>query len=280
MLRPRSLELRVDRDSVAMGDDAISHAGVLTVPRGTLLSAAIEQAAPEIRSPGWSWVAVVDGETAAVWSVDHDVQLLVADRRLRRGPVGVFYRYFAQIDPAWLFDRLSGGERPDRRALEEQYAPIAREKYRAELRRRERELDGRLLSTACVDALRRFGADITLHADVACEFTHGDDDWVVRRADTMFQVFRGRGGPIASLRPHALGEVWLVGMLGAAVRAAEGWEALPDAHVSPDLELTRSGGRWTSSGATVVQVHSELAARVAQLAHGRSVSQMLEVFEV
>ena len=201
MLRPRSLELHVDRDSVAMGDDAVSHAGVLTVRRGTPLSAAIEQSAPEIRSPGWSWVAVVDGETAAVWSVDHGAQLLVADRRLRRGPVGVFFRYFVQIDPAWLFDRLARGERPDRRALEELYAPIAREKYRAELRRRERELDGRLLSTACVEALRRFGADITLHADVACEFAHGDDDWVVRRADTMFQVFRGRGGPIASLRP-------------------------------------------------------------------------------
>ncbi|MCM3780332.1 hypothetical protein [Microbacterium hydrocarbonoxydans] len=280
MLRPRSLELHVDRDSVAMGDDVVSHAGVVSVPRGTVLSAAIERSSPEIESPGWSWVAVVDGVTSAVWSIDHGVQLVVADRKLTRGPVDVFFRYFAQIDPAWLFDRLARGERPDRRALDEEYAPIAREKYRAELRRRERELDGRLLSTACVEALRRLGADITLHADVACEFTHGDDDWVVRRADTMFQVFRGGGGPIASLRPHAFGEAWLVGMVGAAVRAAKGWEALPDAHVSPDLELSRSGERWISSGATVVQVHSELAACVAQLAHGRSVSQMLEVFEV
>ncbi|PCE13740.1 hypothetical protein AUC47_08055 [Microbacterium sp. SZ1] len=278
--RPRSLELRVDRDSVAMGDDVVSHAGVLSVPRGTLLSAAIERCSPEIKAPGWSWVAVVDGMAAAVWSVDHGVHLLVPDRKLSRGPVEVFFRYFAQIDPVWLFDRLARGERPDRRALEEQYAPIARERYRAELRRRERELDGRLLSTACVEALRHYGAEFTLHADVACEFTHDADAWVVRRADTMFQVFRGGGGPIASLRPHAFGEAWLVGMLGAAVRAAEGWEALPDAHVSPDLELTRSGGRWTSRGPTVVQVHSELAASVAQLAHGRSVSQMLEVFDV
>lgn len=42
----RIVELRVDRDSVAMGDDMESHAKVTTVPRGTLLSDAIEQCAP------------------------------------------------------------------------------------------------------------------------------------------------------------------------------------------------------------------------------------------
>lgn len=270
----RTIELHVDRDSVAMGDDVVSHAGIRSVPRGMLLSAALELASPEIRSPGWSWVAVVDGATTAVWSVDHGVQLLVADRTLTRGPVDVFFRYFVQIDPAWLFDRLAHGVRADRRALEEEYAPIAREKYRAELRRRERELDGRFLSTECVDALQHFGAEITLHADVACDFTHDGDAWSVRRADTMFQVFRGGGGPIASIRPHALGEAWLVGMLGASARTAAGRADLPDAEPLPGLELTASGGRWMSRGATVVQVRSELAARVAQLAYGRSVAEV------
>lgn len=273
MLR-RTLELRVDRDSVAMGDDAVSHAGVISVPRGTLLGAALELASPEIRSSGWSWVAVVDGATTAVWSVDHGVQLLVADRKLTRGPVEVFFRYFVQIDPAWLFDRLSQGAPADRRALEEEYAPIAREEYRAELRRRERELDGRFLSAECVDALGHYAADITLHADVACDFTHGGDAWSVRRADTMFQVFRGGGGPIASIRPHALGEAWLVGMLGTAARTAAGRVDLPDAEPLPGLELIASRGRWMSHGATVVQVRSELAARVAQLAYGRSIAEL------
>lgn len=270
----RTIELHVDRDSVAMGDDVVSHAGVLSVPRGTLLSAALELASPEIRSPGWSWVPVVDGATTAVWSVDHGVQLLVADRKLTRGPVDVFFRYFVQIDPAWLFDRLAHGVRADRRALEEEYAPIAREKYRAELRRRERELDGRFLSAECVDALQHFGAEITLHADIACDFTHYGDAWSVRRADTMFQVFRGGGGPIASIRPHVLGEAWLVGMLGASARTAAGRADLPDAEPLPGLELTASGGRWMSRGATVVQVRSELAARVAQLVYGRSVADL------
>lgn len=273
MLR-RTIELHVDRDSVAMGDDVVSHAGVVSVARGTLLSAALELTSPEIRSPGWSWVAVVDGETTAVWSVDHGVQLLVADRKITRGPIDVFFRYFVQIDPAWLFGRLAQGVGADRRALEEEYAPIAHEKYRAELRRRERELDGRFLSTECVDALRHYGADITLHADVACDFTHDGETWSVRRADTMFQVFRGRGGPIASIRPHALGETWLVGMLGTAARTAAGRADLPDAEPLPGLELTASGGRWMSRGATVVQVRSELAARVAQLAHGRSIAEV------
>lgn len=276
----RTIDLHVDRDSVAMGDDVVSHAGVVSVLRGTSLSAAIERSSPEIKSPGWSWIAVVDGETTAVWSVDHGVRLLVADRRLTRGPVAIFFRYFVQIDPAWLFERLAEGERPDRRALEERYAPIAREKYRAELHRRERELDGRLLSTACVDALRRHGAEITLHADVACEFTHRGDSWTVRRADTMLQVFRGSGGPIASIRPHALGEAWLVGMLAAAERTAARSPALPDADPIPGLELNRTAGRWMSRGATVVQVHSEIAARVAELAHGRSIAQVSALFEV
>lgn len=275
----RTIELHVDRDSVAMGDDVVSHAGVTAVPEGTLLSAALELTSPDIRSPGWSWVAVVDGVTTAVWSVDHGVQLLVADRELPPGPVDVHFRYFVQIDPAWLFDRLAQGADADRRVLEEEYAPIARERYRAELRRRERELDGRFLSAECVDTLRHYGADITLHADVACDFTHDGDTWAVRRADTMFQVFRGGGGPIASIRPHALGEAWLVGMLGTAARTAAGRADLPDAEPLPGLELTASGGRWMSHGATVVQVRSELAARVAQLAHGRSVADVLAMLD-
>lgn len=276
----RTIELRVDRDSVAMGDDMESHARVTIAPRGTLLSAAIEQCAPEIRSRGWSWVAVVDGEVAAVWSVDHGVRLLVPDRRLTRGPVDIHFRYFVQIDPAWLLDRLAQGARADRRELEREYAPIAREKQRAELHRREREIDTRLLSAECVEAIEHYGADVTLHADIACEFTVGSDVWVVRRADTMLQVFVGGGGPIASIRPHALGEAWLVGMLGASARVAAGFDDLPDVDPLPGLELTERGGRWMSQGATVVQVRTELGARVAAFVFGRSVGEVRELLVV
>lgn len=276
----RTIELHVDRDSVAMGDDVESHARTTTLPRGTLLSAAIEQCAPEIRSRGWSWVAVVDREVAAVWSIDHGAQLLVADRKLRRGPIDIIFRYFLQIDPGWLFDRLAQGARANLRELEREYAPIAREKYRAELRRREREIDARLLGAECLDAIRYCGADVTLHADVACEFTHQGEPWVVKRADTMFQVFVGGGAPIASIRPHALGEAWLVGMLGASARVAAGLSDLPDIDPLPGLELTQTGGRWMSHGATAVQVRTELAARVARLAFGRSVAEVRTLLEV
>ncbi|CAH0123294.1 hypothetical protein [Microbacterium sp. Bi121] len=275
----RSIELRVDRDSVAMGDDVQSHAGVMSVPRGTLLSAALERSSPEIRSPGWSWVAVVDREVTAVWSVDHGVRMLVPDRELTRGPVDIHFRYFVQIDPAWLFDRLSTGATADRRELEAEYAPIAREKHRAELRRREREIDARLLSAECIEAIRHYGADVTLHADVACDFTHAGETWAVRRADTMLQVFRGGGGPIASIRPHVLGEAWLVGMLGASVRAASGLPSLPAADRLPGLEFTQTGGRWMSRGATVVQVDSEHAADVAGLVFGRSIAEIRMLLE-
>lgn len=275
----RAIELRVDRDSVAMGDDMRSHAGVLMVRRGTRLSAALEASSPEIKSKGWSWVAVVDGEVAAVWSVDHGVQLLVADRKLRRGPVDIHFRYFVQIDPAWLFDRLAAGAPAHRDALEAEYAPIAREKYTAELRRREREIPAKLLSAECIEALEGYGAEVTLHADVACKFTHRGDEWTVRRADTMLQVFVGSGGPRASIRPHALGEAWLVGMLGAAARVAEGCPDLPDVELRPGLDLSEQGGRWMSHGATVVQVTSELGARVARVVFGRSIGEVRAILE-
>lgn len=276
----RTIELRVDRDSVAMGDDVESHAKTTTIPRGTLLSAAIEQCSPEIKAQGWSWVAVVDREVAAVWSVDHGTQLLVEDRTLKQGPIDILFRYFVQIDPGWLFDRLAQGARANRRELEREYAPIAREKYRAELLRREREIEARLLSSECIEAIRHYGAVITLHADIACEFTHESKPWVAKRADTMFQVFVGGGAPIASIRPRALGEAWLVGMLAAENRVAAGLPDLPDADPLPGFELTQQGGRWMSHGATVVHVRTELAARVALLAYGRSVAEMRTLLEI
>ncbi|WP_341946717.1 hypothetical protein [Microbacterium sp. LWH11-1.2] len=276
----RTVELRVDRDSVAMGDDMESHARVMTVPRGTMLSAAIEKCSPEIRSRGWSWIVVVDGEVAAVWSVDHGARLLVADRRLTRGPVDIHFRYFLQIDPEWLFERLGQGARAHREELSREYAPIAREKYRAELRRREREIDTRLLSAECVEAMRHFEADVTLHADIVCEFTQGGDAWVVRRADTMLQVFVGSGGPIASIRPHALGEAWLVGILGASTRNAAGLPELPDVEPVPVLELAQRGGRWMSQGRNVIQVGTERAARVAEFVFGRSLDEVRALLEV
>ncbi|PVE94094.1 hypothetical protein [Microbacterium sp. TPD7012] len=64
------------------------------------------------------------------------------------------------------------------------------------------------------------------------------------------------------------------GWSACSARTAAGRTDLPDVEPLPGLEFTASGGRWMSRGATVVQVRSELAARVAQLAHGRSVAEV------
>lgn len=257
-----------------MGDDAESHARSLSIPHGSLLSAAIAQCSPEIKARGWSWVALVDRVIAAVWSVDHGVQLLVPDRKLTRGPVDIHFRYFVQIDPNWLFERLAQGADADRRELEREYAPIARDKYQAELRRRERESDARLLSAECVEAMVHYGADITVHADTVCVFTYAGEEWTAKRADTMFQVFVGAGGPVASIRPYALGEAWLVGMLGVSARVANGLPDLPDVDALPGLELTQTNGRWMSRGKNIVQVRTERSARVARFVFGRSIPEV------
>lgn len=115
------VEVHVDRESVAAGDDVVSHAAMVRVRRGTRLSDVIERVSPDVRVPGWSWVVLVDGATAAVWSIDHGVQLLIDDRRMTRASVKVVFRYFLQIDPAWLFTRLAQGARPNREALLTEY---------------------------------------------------------------------------------------------------------------------------------------------------------------
>lgn len=96
-MTPR-LEIDVDRNSVAMGDDVESHAHRITVAVGTPLSAVLAEAAPNIGSQGWSWVAHADGRAVAVWSIDHGVAMLVDDVPVTESnvPRRIFYRYFLQ----------------------------------------------------------------------------------------------------------------------------------------------------------------------------------------
>jgi len=214
------LRFSVDRESVAMGDDGVSHKHEISVEAGTPLSVMLDLAAPEIRLSGWSWVPFLGREIVAVWSVDHGVRLLVEDRPL--GPADehatVFFRYLQQLDPEWLHGRLGAGAPLNQRALTAEFAPIALERHERELRRREREVDAKYLSPECVEALVRLGAVIDLHADAICRFDLAGERWVVSRADTMMQVFNGtQRPPIASIRPHADGERRLLEAVAAAV---------------------------------------------------------------
>lgn len=267
--------MRVDRDSVAAGDDALSHQRVAERSAGLLLSALLESVSPEIRASGWSWVVRVDGEVVAVWSVDHGVQLLGPDRVVPAGEVEVFFAYFLQIDPAWLFRRLAEGARPHRATLVEEYAPTARVRREEELRRREREIAERLLGEDCVDALVAFGATIDLHCDTTCRFDHGGERWAVARADTMTQVFApDRRGPTVSVRPAHLAEAWLVAALGSRLREGQGLSPYPahEPHPLPGLELRH--GRWSLSGRVTVQVQDGWAIEALRFAHGRSPAEV------
>lgn len=202
MTRRRKVLVRVDRESVAAGDDVMSHQREVERRAGLLLSALLETVTPDIRAEGWSWVVRVDGETVGVRSVDHGVRLLVPDRVVPAGPAEVFFAYFQQIDQAWLFQRLADGARPHRATLVEEFAPVARVRREEELRRREREVAARLLTADCIEALVGFGATIDLHCDTTCRFVLGGEQWTVARADTMTQVFApGHSGSAVSRGP-------------------------------------------------------------------------------
>ncbi|MBW8763608.1 MAG: hypothetical protein JF592_13660 [Microbacterium sp.] len=276
------IRIHVDRDSVAMGDDVQSHVHEIFVVEGTPLSAVLDRAAPEIRASGWSWVAVVGDRTAAVWSVDHGVRMLVDDIPVTT-EIDVFFRYFVQIDPEWLYARLRAGAPPHRYDLEREYAPLARERRERELRRRERESDDRYLSPEFVRAATGLGAVIDLHADTVCRFEFRDELWSVQRSDTMTLVFRGGGAPVASLRPTALGECWIIAALAAEVRASLGLPRFPEfeAHRAPELHAmsgSRTGPvRWAVTGPLTAQVTGDDGLDCFRIAVGRSITEIIEL---
>lgn len=276
---PEQITVTVDRDSVAMGDDVSSHERTLTVDAGTPLSRLLELAAPEIRAPGWSWVATTEAGPVAVWSVDHGVQLLVEDAPVTAeiGPHDVLFRYFMQIDPAWLHARLAEGAAPRRDVLEREYRPLAQAAREREDRRRERELPERLLTPECVAAVEGLGAATDLHNDRTYRFDLLGEGWAVSRADTMTQVFRGAGTPpIASVRPTSFAECWLVAMVAAQVRAARGLPRLPDVDSPTAPELRPMGpDRWQLNGPLTVQLRGEAAVAAYRLAFGRSIAEIL-----
>ncbi|WP_157496854.1 hypothetical protein [Leifsonia sp. Leaf264] len=282
----RALVIDVDRDSVAMGDDGRSHAHQVTVARGTRLSALLDRAAPEIRARGWSWVAVADGRVVAVWSSDHGVQLLVPDARVtsKRGPRRVDFRYYLQIDPAWLHRRLAEGADPDREALELEYRPQAQAAWELEARRRERDDPARLLSPECIAAVQSFGAQIDLHNDRQMRLDILGTRWTVIRSDTMTQIHRGEDALAASIRPAAFAECWLVAAIGAEARLSIGLPRLPDFQPLPAPELTPMAAswpqgvkRWTTTGDLIAQLAGEDAVSCYRLASGRSIAEIAQL---
>lgn len=287
MLRNRLL-VDVDRDSVAMGDDVYGHGYRMMVRAGMRLGAILRRATPEIRSSGWSWVAVVDGVVSAVWSVDHGVRLLVPDHRVaaRSSALSVHFRYFLQIDPEWLYARLMEGAPADREALRAAYAPIAAERLEIEQRRRERDIPVKLLSVAGVAAISGFGAQIDLHSDTRCRFVVGAEVWTVVKADSMTMVYRAPGAPsIASLRPQSFAEVWLATAVGSVGRTRAGRAALPGAVPNPGppvqpMSVWPPGTeRWSATGddGFVAQLAGTDSLAWYRFAVGRSLAEVVSL---
>ncbi|MCG7630761.1 MULTISPECIES: hypothetical protein [Gordonia] len=280
-----SLVIGVDRDSVSMGDDVSPHGYSLAVQPGTALSVVLESAAPEIRARGWSWVADVDGRVAAVWSVDHGVQMLVEDAPVSAsdGPRRIHYRYFLQIDPAWLHRRLADGTAANRPALEREYRPIGDRRREEEERRRESDSSARYLTDDCTAALRGFGAEFDLHNDRLARFTLFGSPIRVQRADTMTMTFDGTHGVMSSIRPVAVAECWLVAVAGQRARQARGLAPVIDASRMPAPELWPMGSgvagteRWTTRGDPVVQLTGDEAVRAYRLSANRSISEVVTI---
>ncbi|ATD73045.1 hypothetical protein BPODLACK_01702 [Gordonia sp. YY1] len=291
--RPRSntlplvttpLSIEVDRDSVAMGDDVHSHTRRISVMSGTTLSSVLAEAAPEIRSRGWSWVAEVDGRTAAVWSIDRGVEMLVEDNVViaDNAPRRIFFRYFLQIDPEWLYRRLVDGAEANRYVLEREYQPIGDRLREEEERRRERELSGRLLGVECSAALRGLGVEFDLHNDRMARFDVFGSLWRVRRMDTMTVTARGENRFLSSIRPVAVAEVWLVAAVGERMRQVRGLSPAPDRLLShPDLYPMSLGvfrePRWSTRGHPTVQLTGVEAVHAYRIAAGRTIAEVMQI---
>jgi hypothetical protein len=238
--------VNVDRDSVAMGDDAVSHRGTVEVPNGVSLAELLRLAPPEIARPGWTWVCRWNGRPFAVWSCDRGVQVwderyrTVDDLPDRPGQVPeLFHSYWLQMDADWLVERLRAGATLDRRALEELWRPVAAQRYDEALRDRERTHPGRLLDAATTATLEGLGARVDVHTDTVCRFFVGDELWTARRHDTMTILTTPRGTR-GSLRPVGVAQLWIVALVARTLTGREAFAA-----PLVDSAVRASPGMWT-----------------------------------
>ncbi|BDD81903.1 hypothetical protein TPB0596_16660 [Tsukamurella pulmonis] len=267
-----------------MGDDIDSHASTETVRPGTTLSAFLGAAEPHVGSIGWSWLARVDDVYAAVWSIDHGVQLLVDDYPITRGtaPRNLYWVYWQQIDPAWLHHKLSGGAPVNFKRLHDEYKPIGLEKQEREERQRERDIDERCVSANCMRAIENLGADIELHNDRLLRFDLLGLRWTFKRNDSMFDIYVGDDSP-ASIRPLPLAERWL--LTAVATRSTPCWDLFSLAPAESTFEWRAMSptlgrpARWEArKDYAVAQLEGDDAVACFRFAEGRTLEQIIDAF--
>lgn len=246
----------MDRDSVAMGDDALPHERIVEVPGDVTLGAFLSQLRPNVSFSGGgsgTWVVRLgdrDGEWVGMLA-DHEMRVLrEADRTLSDlGLTAVYFDYWAGAPAELLYESLAGGRLPDRSDLQHEG-----------MRRAWRAADDRalvaattsserLLSAEATAAVAELGGRIDVHAPSYCRLAAADGTQYVVSTERFWSDIRqvdddGDLRSMASFRPPGprLMETTLVARLGQAWREAQGRPPIePPPHA---LEVQRKAGIW------------------------------------
>ncbi len=115
--------IRVDRDSVAMGDDVRPHDETIDLPGETSLADVVahlleRRFLASIASGRATWILVGDRPLAVVAQQWDEPRFLVDGSRPIRsfgaGGVSLRFRYWKQHDPDGVFEELAAGREPER----------------------------------------------------------------------------------------------------------------------------------------------------------------------
>jgi len=115
--------VRVDRDSVAMGDDIHPHDETIELPDGTPLADVVadlleRRFLASIAGGRATWILVADRPLAVVAQQWDEPRFLVDGSRPIRsfgaGDVSLRFRYWKQHDPDAVFAELAAGREPER----------------------------------------------------------------------------------------------------------------------------------------------------------------------
>jgi hypothetical protein len=115
------MDIKVDRSSVAMGDDVYPHARILELPESTSIAEAVaylrqRRFLASIAGGRATWILEVNDSPVAVIAQQWAEPKFLTDPTDTLGSFGndvsLMFRYRAQIDPDDLFDTLDAGETP------------------------------------------------------------------------------------------------------------------------------------------------------------------------
>jgi len=249
--------VRVDRDSVAMGDDTESHERTLDVPGATTLGAFLAHLSPDVSVAGpAAWVVRLGGRDGD-WVAMYDGQMRVlreADRTLDDlGVTTIHFDYWAGAPADLLLESLAAGRLPAKDALQREGWRRGWQAEDDRARAKAATTTRRLLSPAAVAAVAELGGRIEVHAPSYCRLVGADGTTYVVSTDRHWSRLAtldeaGDRQGLGTFRPPGpLAETTLVAHLGTTWRAVRGLPPLdPPRHRTT---VSRSGGiwRWTFS---------------------------------